>query len=212
MVLVPSRQPYRFTQAEYLAFERASTERHEYIDGVIYALDGWQSPQAMAGESEAHGFIAGNSFAALHAYLRGGPCSVFTKDMKVRCGPYRAASREGFYVYPDVVVVCGERQYHDHVRDVLLNPTLLIEVLSPSTAAYDLGEKFHGYQRWLPLCTDYLVVAQDTPTIDHYHREADGWMRRTVAGLDASLHVASLDWTVALADVYERVVFQAEAP
>ena len=207
MALARSRHPYRFTQAEYLAFERASTARHEYIDGILYALDDWDSPQAMAGESEAHGYIAGNLFAALHAHLRGGSCSVFTKDIKVRCGPYRAESREGFYAYPDVVVVCGERQYHDQAKDVLLNPTLLIEVLSPSTAGYDRGEKFQGYRRYLPPLTTYLLVAQDQPAIDLYLREGERWLLHTVEGLDAHLHVAALDWTVALADIYERVVF-----
>jgi Uma2 family endonuclease len=208
MALSHSRQPYRFTQEEYLTFERASPTRHEYIDGVIYALDDWDGLQAMAGESEAHGYIAGNLFAALHAHLRGGPCSVFTKDMKVRCGPYRAHSREGFYAYPDVVVVCGARQYHDQVNDVLINPTVVIEVLSPSTAGYDRGEKFQGYRRYLPALTTYLLVEQDTPHIDLYQRPTMGaWQLTEVTGLDAALHVAALDWTVPMADIYERVVF-----
>ena len=218
MALSHSRQPYRFTQAEYLAFERASTTRHEYIDGVIYALDDWDGPQPWRtpGESEAHGQISVNLVGLLHGHLRGGPCQMFTKDMKVQLGPYHADSQKGFYAYPDVVVVCGERQYHDQVKDVLVNPTVLIEVLSPSTEGYDRGEKFHGYQRWLPPLTDYLVVAQDTHTIDHYRREtpriesgagSGRWQVQTVTGLDASLHVAALDWTVPLADIYERVVF-----
>jgi Uma2 family endonuclease len=203
-----SRPPYRFTQEEYLAFERASTTRHEYIDGVIYALEDWDGPQAMAGESEAHGYIAGNLFAALHTHLRGGPRSVFTKDMKVRFGPYRAHSREGFYVYPDIVVVCGERQYHDQAKDVLVNPTVLLEVLSPSTEGYDRGEKFQGYRSYLPTLTTYLLVSQETPHIDVYAREREGtWRLHSVHGLDASLHVAALDWTVTMADIYERVVF-----
>jgi Uma2 family endonuclease len=208
MALSHSRQPYRFTQAEYLAFERASTTRHEYIDGVIYALDDWDGPQAMAGESEAHGQISVNLVMHLGLHLRGGPCQAFTKDMKVRFGPYRAHSREGFYAYPDIVVVCGERQYHDHAKDVLVNPTVLLEVLSPSTEGFDRGEKFQGYRSYLPTLSAYLLVSQEAPHIDVYAREReDTWHLHSVNGLDASLRIAALDWTVPMADIYERVVF-----
>jgi Uma2 family endonuclease len=206
--LAPHFYPYRFTHDEYLHFERASAERHEYLDGVIYALEGWQSIQAMAGESENHGMIAMNLAAALVPHLRGTPCRAFSKDMKVCCGSYTSDSRDGLYAYPDLVVVCGERQYHDQARDVLLNPTILIEVLSPSTASYDRGEKFHRYRTWLASLMDYVLVAQDTPAIEHYHRAApDVWTLRTVTGLEASLQVETLSWTVSLAAVYDRVEF-----
>ena len=92
----------------------------------------------------------------------------------MRCGPYRSHTREGLYAYPDLVVVCGPSQYHDQARDVLLNPTVIVEVLSPSTEAFDRGEKFRRYRAWLPALTDYLLVAQDRPLIDHYHRQEDG--------------------------------------
>ena len=107
MALAPTPQPYRFTVEEYLAFERASDERHEYLDGVIYAMAGSASPQAMAGESEDHGTICMNLSGILFAQLRGTPCRAFSKDTKVRCGPYRSHSRSGLYAYPDLVVVCG---------------------------------------------------------------------------------------------------------
>src|SRR5262252_3415616 len=113
MVLAPTRQPYRFTVEEYLAFERASDERHEYLDGVIYA---------MAGESPNHGRICTNLGGLLYAQLRGSPC-------------------EALYAYPDLVVVCGAMQFHGQVQDVLVNPTIIVEVLSPSTEAFDRGEK-----------------------------------------------------------------------
>lgn len=207
MALARTRHPYRFTQAEYLAFERASTTRHEYIDGIIYALDD-PTVVAMAGESRAHGTIAGNLFASLHAHLWGGPCQAFTKDMKVRLGPNSLESARGFYAYPDIVVVCGEQQYHDRQRDVLLNPTVLIEVLSPFAEGYDRGEKFHGYQQYLATFMDYLLVAQERPLIDHFRHTPSGlWTMRTTRGLDATLHVAALDWTVPFADIYERVAF-----
>jgi Uma2 family endonuclease len=208
MALAPTRQPYRFTVEEYLAFERASDERHEYLDGVIYAMAGSASPQAMAGESEDHGTICVNLVTSLATRLRGSPCRVFTKDLKVRCGPYRPHTREGLYAYPDLVVVCGSSQYHDQAQDVLVNPTLIVEVLSPSTEAFDRGEKFRRYRAWLPTLTDYVLVAQDRPVIDHYHREDDAlWTLRTLEGLEARLHLETIGCTVPMADVYERIVF-----
>jgi len=212
MALAPPLQPYRFTVEEYLAFERASDERHEYLDGVIYAMAGSASPQAMAGESEDHGTICMNLSISLGSQLRGTPCRAFSKDTKVRCGPYRPHTREGFYAYPDLVVVCGSSQYHDQGRDVLLNPTVIVEVLSPSTEAIDRGDKFHRYRRWLPTLTDYVLVAQDRPVIDHYHRTtAEQWALETLEGLDAHLRLDSINCMVPLAEVYERIVFpQAE--
>jgi Uma2 family endonuclease len=203
MALAPARQPYRFTVEEYLAFERASEERHEYLDGVIYA---------MAGESPDHGRICMNLAAALVLQLRGSDCEAFSKDLKVCCGPYRAHTREGLCAYPDLVVVCGAMQFHRQAEDVLVNPQIIVEVLSPSTEAFDRGEKFHRYRRWLPTLTDYVLVAQDRPMIDHYHGE-DGvlWTLRTLEGLEARLHLETIGCTVPLAEVYERIVFpQAE--
>jgi len=207
MALAPTRQPYRFTVEEYLAFERTADERHEYLDGVIYA---------MAGESPNHGRLCTNLGGLLYAQLRGTPCEVFSKDTKVRCGPYRAHTREGLYAYPDLVIVCGAMQFHDQVPDVVLNPTVIMEVLSPSTAAFDRGEKFHLYRTWLPTLTDYVLVAQDRPVIEHYHRGPDDlWTLRTLEGLAAVLHLEQIGCTVAQADVYERLEFpapEADAP
>jgi Uma2 family endonuclease len=212
MALVPTRQPYRFTVEEYLAFERASDERHEYLDGVIYAMPGSASPQAMAGESEDHGTICMNLSISLGSQLRGTPCRAFSKDTKVRCGPYRSHTREGLYAYPDLVVVCAPSQYHDRARDVLLNPTVIVEVLSPSTEVFDRGDKLYRYRRWLPTLTDYVLVAQDRPVIDHYQRtSAERWELETLEGRDAHLLLPSINCTVPLAEVYERIVFaQAE--
>jgi Uma2 family endonuclease len=201
MALAPIRAPYRFTVEEYLAFERTAEERHEYLDGVIYA---------MAGESPNHGRISMNLSISLGSQLRGSPCEAFSKDTKVRCGPYLAQTRQGLYAYPDLVIVCGAMQFHDQVQDVLLNPTVIVEVLSPSTAAFDRGEKFHLYRAWLPTLTDYVLVAQDRPEIEHYHRGDDAlWTLRTLEGLEARLHLEGLGCTIPLADVYERVAFAA---
>jgi Uma2 family endonuclease len=103
-------------------------------------------------------------------------------------------------------------QFHDAHQDVLINPTMLIEVLSPSTETFDRGEKFQRYRQWLPMLQDYVLVAQDVPMIDHYHREApDRWVLMTVAGLEATLTVETFDWSVALAEVYDRVEFPRTA-
>ena len=191
MATVPTREPYRFTNKEYLAFERTAVERHEYLDGLIYA---------MAGESPNHGRISMNLSISLGSQLRGSPCEAFSKDTKVRCGPYRAHTREGLYAYPDLVIVCGAMQFHDQAQDVLLNPTVIVEVLSPSTAAFDQGEKFRRYLDWLP--------TQDRPVIDHYQRTMPGrWALAILEGLDAHLSLPSIGCMVPLADVYERIVF-----
>jgi Uma2 family endonuclease len=134
----------------------------------------------------------------------------------VRCGPYRSYTREGLYAYPDLVVVCGPSQYHDQARDVLLNPTVIVEVLSPSTEAIDRGDKLYRYRRWLPTLMDYVLVAQDRLVIDHYQRTPTGspapqertrWELETLEGRDAHLHLPSINCTVPLAEVYERIVF-----
>ncbi|MGH8587999.1 MAG: Uma2 family endonuclease [Gammaproteobacteria bacterium] len=129
----------RHTVEEYLALERASEERHEYLDGQIYA---------MAGESQNHGDICINLIAELRTQLRGKPCRVWTKDVKVRSGPLplRPHARKGLFSYPDVVIVCGEPQFLDPQQDVLINPKVIIEVLSPTTEAFDRGEKFRRYR------------------------------------------------------------------
>jgi len=202
---VPDRDHRLFTIDEYLALERTEAERHEYLDGCVYA---------MAGESPDHGRICVNLTRRLAAQLDGSGCEVFSKDLKVRCGPMPrpGGSHQGLFAYPDLVVICGALQFHDQAREVLLNPRVILEVLSPSTEAFDRGDKFRRYRAWLPTLTDYVLVAQDRPCIDHYHRQDDGtWALRTPEGLDDALHLATIGCTVRLAEVYERLVFPARA-
>jgi Uma2 family endonuclease len=202
---VPDRDHRLFTIDEYLALERTEEERHEYLDGCVYA---------MAGESPDHGRICVNLTRRLAAQLDGSGCEVFSKDLKVRCGPMPrpGGSREGLFAYPDLVVIYGALQFHDQAREVLLNPRVILEVLSPSTEAFDRGDKFRRYRAWLPTLTDYVLVAQDCPLIDHYHRQDDGtWALRAREGLDDSLHLETIGCTVPLAEVYERLVFPARA-
>ena len=139
-----------FTVDQYLAFERTSEERHEYLDGEIFG---------MAGENLNHGRVSVNLVALFVNQLRGKPCEPFTKDTKVRSGPVPKLhlSTSGLYSYPDIVVVCGEPEFHDEIQDIILNPTVITEVLSPSTEDFDRGEKFndskYGTQRFAIICS-----------------------------------------------------------
>lgn len=196
----------RYSVREYLVLERESEERHEYLDGQVYA---------MAGESPEHGTICTNLSGQLYSQLRGKPCRVFSKDLKVRSGPSPVIGQttKGLYSYPDLIVVCGELKFHDDRRDVLLNPTVIVEVLSPATEAFDRGEKWARYQTWLPELSDYLLVSQSKPQIEHYHRKAGGeWLYSLVSRLEESLHLTSIGCILQLAEVYDRVVFPVEAP
>jgi Uma2 family endonuclease len=198
---VPDRNSRLFTIDQYIALERTEEERHEYLDGCVYA---------MAGESPDHSTICTNLTMLIASQLRGTPCRAFSKDTRVRCGPSPRPGGllQGLFAYPDLVIVCGTMQFHDQVQDVLLNPTVILEVLSPSTEAFDRGEKFRRYRTWLPTLADYILVAQDQPLMEHYHRQEDGpWTLHTLEGLQAQLHVPSIGCTVALADVYDRIGF-----
>jgi len=197
------RKPESFyTEDEYLALERASQERREYLDGQIYL---------MAGESEAHGTICTNLTAEIAHQLKGTPCRAFSKDTKVRSGPLPKSryGAEGLYSFPDLLVVCGEAQYLDEHRDVLLNPKVIIEVLSPSTEAFDRTEKFARYRTYLDSLTDYILVAQSEPLIEHFARDETGQLviAATATDLSESVVLNSIGCTLRLVDVYDRIVF-----
>jgi Uma2 family endonuclease len=193
-----------YTIAEYLALERESEERHEYVDGYIYA---------MAGESPEHGEICANLSGIIVPQLSGTECRARIKDTKVRSGPKpkSSRSRKGLFSYPDLLVVCGELRFHDEHADVLINPTVIIEVLSDSTEKFDRGDKFFRYQTWNPTMTDYLLVSQNEPLIGHYLRQPDGsWLFNFYFGLEQSLTIKSIGCTLPLATIYERVSFPLE--
>jgi Uma2 family endonuclease len=203
--MVLSQKPL-FTVEAYLALEREAEERHEYLDGVIYA---------MAGESPEHGTICTNLTMLIATQLRGTPCQAWSKDTKVRSGPTPRARQatKGLYSYPDLVIVCGEAEYHDQHRDVLLNPAVVIEVLSPATEAFDRGEKLRRYQTWNPTLSDYSLVSQDSPFIAHYTRQADGgWAYYVYQDLKQSFAIKPIGCLLRLADIYDRITFPAEAP
>ena len=200
-------RPERITVEEYLRRERAAFEKSMYLDGRVIA---------MAGESFQHNSASVNLTALLHAQLRGGPCQLFSKDVKVRSikpGPRNPSSRAGLFSYPDAVIVCGAVECHDEHQDVITNPKVIFEVLSPSTEKYDRGDKFTRYQVWNSTLTDYLLVSQDWPQIEHYARQPDGsWRYTLTAGLDATVVIPSVGCSLKLADVYDRVKFPDPEP
>ncbi|HWS90734.1 MAG TPA: Uma2 family endonuclease [Pyrinomonadaceae bacterium] len=182
-----------FTPEEYLDLERQSEIRHEFLDGTVYA---------MSGESLAHSIICFNLAGALHPQLRGTKCSGLSPNMKVRAG------EAGLYAYPDLAVFCGEAVFHDKHKDVLLNPTVIFEVLSRSTQAYDRGEKFERYKS-IETLRDYVLVSQDRPRLEHFSLQPDGtWAHTELEGTDAALALDSINCRVALADIYDRIDFE----
>jgi Uma2 family endonuclease len=206
MSLAGAKAKFAYTVDQYLAIERAADERHYYLDGEIYA---------MAGESDAHGVITVNLVGSLFNQLRGTPCQVRTKDTKVRSGPILSAGEaaRGLFSYPDVLVLCGEPEYHDALRDIVLNPKVILEVLSESTEAFDRGEKFTRFQTWNPSLADYVLVSQDRAQVEHFRRQPDGtWSYCRTTGLDSNVVIASISCTLKLADVYERVAVTTDEP
>ena len=184
------------TPTEYLRRERSALHKSEYRDGEVVA---------MTGASRAHNLIASNLCRELSQQLRGGPCEVYVADMRVK------VNEAGLYTYPDVVAACGEIRFEDDVTDTLFNPTLVVEVLSWFTEAYDRGEKFALYRR-LESLQEYLLLAQDRVRAEHYVREGDRWAFIELNSLDDVLTLPSIDCRVRLADVYERVELTAGTP
>lgn len=192
------------TEDEYLAFERAADERHIYVDGEIFAI---------AGGTDEHADISTNVTVSLSNQLGDGPCRVWAQNSRVRSGPLSKNPRwpAGLYSYPDVVVICEEPKHLDEHRDVLLNPSAIVEVLSESTEGFDRGLKFARYQKYNPTLTDYILISQDWPQIDHYQREKVGsWNYRCHEGPKAVVKIASLKCRLKAEDVYKRVKFAAD--
>ena len=180
------------TAAEYLAWEREQPAKHEFHLGEVFA---------MAGGSPRHHVLAGAMIIELGGALRGRGCRVMTSDQRV------SASDGGRYVYPDAVVVCGGLRVEEGAKDVLANPTVIVEVLSRATEAYDRGEKWEAYQR-LSSLTDYLLVSQAAVRIEHYRREADGSWRYREHGAGSRLTLKN--GAVIAADAVYEGAFEVE--
>lgn len=189
MSALPS-EPIRMNEAEYLEFERQSDFRHEYVDGEVFA---------MAGASDEHNLIVASITIAIGVQLRGGNCKIYSSDMRVRTAHS--------YYYPDVMVVCGERILAAETPEALLNPTLIIEVLSPSTEGYDRGKKFDAFQK-IESLQEYILVVQTKARVERFVRsEAKKWSYEAFEGLDASLELKSINARLKLSEVYEQVDF-----
>jgi Uma2 family endonuclease len=188
MSALPKKQ---WTVEEYLAFERASQEKHEYLEGEVYL---------MTGASRNHNLIVVNVVTSLNSQLRERPCEVYAGDMRVKARPKD-------YFYPDVTVVCDQPDFEDAAADTLLNPTVIFEVLSPSTETYDRGKKFQCY-RTLASLWEYILIAPDAVRVEHYRRqEDDAWQLVDVTTLDVTFALPSIDCSLVLQDIYAKVTF-----
>lgn len=182
---------YYLSPDEYLAIERQAEHKSEYVDGVMYA---------MAGGSERHNLIAGNLITELNIQLKEVPCKVYPSDLKVRIPNSKR------FFYPDVSVVCGEVEFADDERDVILNPILVLEVLSESTAAFDRGKKFQSYQQ-IESLQEYLLVSQDEYVVEHYLRQADGhWLYTKASGPEGVIALPTLESRLALSAIYRKAM------
>ena len=198
---MPAAQRLRMTVEEYLAFDAAAPEgeRYEYWNGVVVPVHGYDAMGAiaMAGASPAHNQITGNLAAALHGPMTDRGC-------RIGLGDQRVWMEEGRYSYPDLVFVCDEPVYTEDNPPVLLNPTLVVEVVSPSTVGRDRGAKLRAYAG-IPSLIEYWIVEADEPAVSRVIRQPDGGALRFVAGLDATLASDALGVSVPLADVYRLV-------
>jgi Uma2 family endonuclease len=187
------REPTTLTIAEYLVLERAADYKSEYING---------ERRPMPGASRKHNLVTGNIYASLHVQLRKSRCEIYPSDMRVKVEATKLIT------YPDISIVCGEPRFDDSHKDTLLNPTVLIEVLSPSTAAYDRGDKSENY-RQIPSLQVYLLVAQDRMHIEYYSRQPDNSWRFTEFKRSGDHFILSpIQCELVLEDIYEKVALE----
>jgi len=191
-----------YTAQAYLELERIAKHRHEFIDGEIFL---------MAGESDNHGIISANLGGEFYLQLKGKDCQLRIKDAKIKSGGFAqkaGGSTKGMFSYPDLVVICGEVKFYDKKRDIILNPKVIIEVLSESTEIFDRNDKFTRYKMFNETLTDYVLVSQDKPQIEHFIRQDDNsWKIFTYIGLDKICRVESIECELKFADIYDRIKF-----
>ncbi|MDA8563970.1 Uma2 family endonuclease [Mariniblastus sp.] len=182
----------RLTPAEYLEIERAAEARSEYFGGEMFA---------MSGASRAHNRISANILRRIDEQLDGRPCEVFMSDMRVK------VNAVGLYTYPDVVATCENPEFEDAEVDTLLNPQVIIEVLSKSTEGYDRGKKFENYQK-LKSLKEFLLVSQTSPRVERYTRQSDNeWLLWTTGDVAGSVEIKSIDCELRLVDIFAKVQF-----
>jgi len=176
----------RYTRAEYVAFERASNAKHEYLDGAIYA---------MAGGTREHALVAANVIAALNAALRGKPCAVHSSDLRVR------VVETGLETYPDASVVCGHAELDADDPHAVLNPTLVVEVTSPSTEAYDRGDRVEHYKR-IGALREIVLVSHREKLVEVLRREDDGSWSRHEARAGGRVQLGAIGCELGVDGVY----------
>ena len=182
----------KLTESEYLTKERRAEFRSEFYRGEMFA---------MAGASREHILIAGNCAREIGNQFKGRCCEVYPIDMRVKISP------TGLYTYPDVVIVCGEPEFLDAEVDTLLNPTVLIEVLSDSTESYDRGAKAEQYRR-IPSLREHLLIAQDRPHVEVLIRQANqNWLLQETSDLEQTVTIPSVSVLLAMRDIYDRITF-----
>lgn len=187
----------KLTVDEYLAFERASESKHEYYDGDVFA---------MTGGTPAHSLIASNFIREAGNALKGRPCVVYTSDLRVKVNP------SGLYTYPDVTIVCGEQLFDDELRDTLINPTVIVEVLSKSTASYDRGPKSKHFRKVESLQA-LIFIEQESPAVEVYRRQPDGnWILSDATELTESIAIEPIGISIPLAEIYRNVSFPELGP
>ncbi|WP_394753492.1 Uma2 family endonuclease [Crenothrix sp.] len=186
----------RYSAEEYLTLERNAPYKSDFHNGEIFA---------MTGASRKHNLVSGNIYRELSLQLKKRRCEAYMSDMRVKAAKARS------YHYPDIAVVCGRPEFEDAHADTLLNPTVLIEVLSPSTEAYDRGGKFAHYRKIASLC-EYLLVTQDQPSIERYMRQGDVWILSESVDIEASMSIESIGCTLNLREVYDKVLDDVDQP
>ena len=185
-------QNHFYTPEQYLEMDRSAERRSEYVSGEIIA---------MAGASREHNLIVTNLVRDISVTLRRSPCETYSNDMRVKGHDTKA------YFFPDIVVGCAPLEFEDNSVDILLNPVVIMEVLSPTTELGDKTWKFTHYRR-LPTLKDYVMLSQYQPFIEHYTRQANGqWVLTDLQGLDAVLSLPSIGCELPLSEIYERVEF-----
>jgi Uma2 family endonuclease len=187
-----AKPTHRLSEAEYLEIERRAEIKSEFLDGEMFA---------MSGGTRGHSLIASNLIREFSLQLKGRPCIAYTSDLRVKI------QAVGLYTYPDLSVVCGDQKFEDERDDILLNPTVIAEVLSDSREAYDRGKKFEMY-RQIPSLREYLLVSQRKPQIEQYIRQNNGeWLLRDVQQMTARMELPSLGISISLAEVFDKVEF-----
>ncbi|MDQ3802064.1 MAG: Uma2 family endonuclease [Acidobacteriota bacterium] len=188
------REQRKYTPEEYAELEKASEERLEYFEGNVWS---------MAGASPNHEIVVANVITELNLGARGRSCLVFGSNLRVKVPIYPP------YRYPDVSALCDKPVYEDfHGLQVLVNPALIVEILSPSTEAFDMSDKF-TYYKSIESLTEYLLVGQDRPHITLYTKQsADGWLQREFNSLNDKIYLSSLDCEISVREIYANVEFQ----